>query len=148
MHRLLACIRLSNGLAGRWDKPEQTGMKDAKGKSMDTILIVDVDPERADLICGLLVENSVPAKRCQDIQEIRRAIEGDYLPAVIVAHCALVNYSFTELALLRHHPQVKLIFYCTDADQKSPGSVPKLPEDLAEILLKITDSRKTQTKAS
>ena len=115
---------------------------------MDTILIVDVDPDRADLICGMLLKNAVPSRRCQDIQEIRRAIEGDNRPAVIVAHCALVNYSFTELALLRHHPQVKLIFYCTDADQKSAGSVAKLPEELAEVLLRITESKKIQTKAS
>jgi DNA-binding NtrC family response regulator len=124
------------------------GMKGANQINMDTILIVDVDPERADLICRLLIENSVPARRCQDIQEIRRAIEEDHRPAVIVAHCALVNYSFTELALLRHHPQVKLIFYCTDADQKSVGSVAKLPEELTEILLKITEGKKVQTKAS
>jgi DNA-binding response OmpR family regulator len=115
---------------------------------MDTILIVDVDPERADLICGLLQENSIPSRRCQDVHEIRIAIESDNRPAVIVAHCALINYSFTELALLRHHPQVKLIFYCTDADQKSQGSVAKLPEDLAEVLLRITEGRQVQTKAS
>jgi len=114
---------------------------------MDTILIVDVDPERADLICGLLKENSIPSKRCQDVHEIRIAIESNNRPAVIVAHCALVNYSFTELALLRHHPQVKLIFYCTDVDQKSAGSVAKLPEELAEVLLRITEGKKLQPKA-
>jgi hypothetical protein len=126
----------------------QSGMKGAMRKVMDTILIVDVDPDRADLICGLLLKNSIPARRCQDIDEIRRAIEGDQQPAVIVAHCALVNYSFTELAMLRHHPQVKMIFYCTDAEQKAYGSIAKLPEDLAEILLKITDGKKVHPKAS
>ena len=115
---------------------------------MDTILIVDVDPERADLICGLLIKNSIPARRCRDIEEIQRAIDGDQRPAVIVAHCALVNYSFTELAMLRHHPQVKLIFYCTDGEQKAFGGVAKLPEDLSEILLKITDSKRIHPKAS
>ena len=111
-------------------------------------MIVDVDPERADLICGLLNKNSIPARRCQDLDEIQRAIDGDQRPAVIVVHCALVNYSFSELAMLRHHPQVKLIFYCTDAEQKAYGSIAKLPEDLAETLLKITESKKVHPKAS
>ncbi len=113
---------------------------------MDTILIVDVDPERADLICGLLNDNSVPATRCQDIEEIRFAIEDAHRPAVIVAHCALVNYSFTELALLRHHPHVKLIFYCTDAEQRAAGAVAQLPEDLAEIIIRITENKKILTR--
>ena len=117
-------------------------------KHMDTILIVDVDPERADLICSLLLKNAIPARRCQEIDEIRRAIDGAQRPAVIVAHCALVNYAFTELAMLRHHPMVKLIFYCTDAEQKALGTITKLPEDLAEILLKITDSKRAHPKAS
>lgn len=123
-------------------------MNAANAIGMDTILIVDVDPERADLICGLLHQNNIPSRRCQDVHEIRLAIEGNNRPAVIVAHCALVNRSFTELALLRHHPQVKMIFYCTDADQKSPGSVAKLPEELAEVLLRITENKKMQTRAS
>ena len=123
-------------------------MNSAIARSMDTILIVDVDPERADLICGLLLKNAIPARRCQDMEEITRAIDGDQRPAVIVVHCALVNYSFTELALLRHHPQVKLIFYCTDAEQKAYGGVANLPEDLAEILLKITGGSKVRPKAS
>jgi DNA-binding response OmpR family regulator len=115
---------------------------------MDTVLIVDVDPERADLICGLLISNGVPAKRCQDIEEIRHAIDGEHSPAVIVVHCALVNDSFTQLAMLRHHPQVKLIFYCTDGEQKAFGKVARLPEDLTEIILKITGSKRIHPKAS
>ena len=100
-----------------------------------------MDPIRADLICEMLRENDVVAKRCQNIDQTREAINSEDRPAVIVAHCALVNQAFTELARLRHHPKVKLIFYCTDPDERS-GTIAKLPEDLTEIIKKITESSK------
>jgi len=109
---------------------------------METILIVDVDPERADLICQMLNDHQVPASRCRNIFETRESIESVNRPAVIVAHCALIDYSFTELATLRHHPNVKMIFYCTDPDQRTPGEITMLPEDLTEILLKIAESKR------
>jgi len=53
--------------AGRDDRPPDSGggagTNTAKRKSMDTILIVDVDPDRADLICGMLLKNAVPSRR-------------------------------------------------------------------------------------
>lgn len=109
---------------------------------METILLVDVDPERADLICSLLNTNYVPARRCQNVTETREMINSDEMPAVIVVHCELVNHAFTELARLRHHPRVKLIFYCTDQSERI-GGVAKLPEELCEIIMRITESRKT-----
>jgi DNA-binding response OmpR family regulator len=114
---------------------------------MDTILLVDVDPERADLICSLLNSKRIPAKRCQNVLETREMIDSQEVPAVIVVHCDLVNHAFTELARLRHHPKVKLIFYCTDQSEKI-GGVAKLPEELCEIIMRITESRKTLLKVS
>ena len=114
---------------------------------METILLIDVDPSRADLICELLIENEVPAKRCQNLLEIREMIDSDKRPAVIVVHCALVNRSFTDLARLRHHPKVELLFYCTDPDERS-GSIMKLPEELTKIILRITESKRALLKAS
>ncbi len=108
---------------------------------METILLVDVDPDRADLICHLLNSNDIPAKRCQNVSETRKMINSDDMPAVIVVHCELVNYAFTELARLRHHPRVKLIFYCTDQSERI-GGVAKLPEELCEIIMRITESSK------
>lgn len=109
---------------------------------METILIVDVDPERADLICKMLNDHEVSATRCRNIFETTETIESANCPAVIVAHCALIERSFTELAVLRHHPNVKMIFYCTDPDQRTPGAITMLPEDLTEILLKIAESKR------
>jgi len=108
---------------------------------METILIVDVEPGRADLICQMLNDHQVSAMRCRNIFETRNAIESANCPAVIVAHCALIEHSFTEMATLRHHPRVKMIFYCTDPDQRTPGAITMLPEDLTEILLKIAESK-------
>ena len=109
---------------------------------MDTILIVDVDPARADEICELLRKNDVPAERCQNLPDIQRTIQSSNCPAVIVAHCAMLDRSFSQLAMLRHDPRVKLIFYCTDPGQRSPGRVPQLPEELTEVILRITESRR------
>jgi DNA-binding response OmpR family regulator len=115
---------------------------------METILIVDVDSERADLICTMMRDHNVPATRCHNISETRCAIEPENSPAVIVMHCALIENSFTEVAKLRKHPHVQLVFYCTDAGQKTPGIVTKLPEDLSEILLRITEKKRLLLKAS
>src|SRR5574341_773618 len=115
---------------------------------METILIVDVDPHRADLICKMLNDCSVTAERYGNIHEIREAIDSTNRPAVIVLHCALIENSFTEVAKLRNHPNVQLVFYCTDAGQKSPGVVTQLPENLTEILLRITEKRRLLPIAS
>ena len=113
----------------------------------ETILLVDVDPERADMICHLLSSHEITAKRCRNLDETIQAVNSDTLPAVIVAHCSLVHRSFTELARLRTHPHVKLLFYCTDKDEKS-GPVVKLPEELKEIILRIVESTRNLAKAS
>lgn len=113
----------------------------------DTILLVDVDPERADMICQLLSSHEISARRCRNLEETTQAVNSDNLPAVIVAHCSLVHRSFTELARLRTHPHVKLLFYCTDKDEKS-GPVMKLPEELKEIILRIVESTKNLARAS
>jgi DNA-binding response OmpR family regulator len=115
---------------------------------METILLVDVDSDRADLICKMLTENEVRASRCANVAEVLEEIESVHRPAVIVVHCELVHNAFTELAKLVHHPNVKLIFYCTDAEERSPGTVTKLPEDLGEIILKITESARLLKQAS
>ena len=67
---------------------------------------------------------------------------------MIVVHCELVHNAFTQLAKLVHHPNVKLIFYCTDAEERSPGTVAKLPEELGEIILKIMESARLLKQAS
>lgn len=113
----------------------------------ETILLVDVDPERADMICHLLTSHDIRARRCRNIDETTEAVNSENLPAVIVAHCSLVHRSFTELAKLRTHPHVKLLFYCTDKDEKS-GPVLKLPEELKEIILRIVESTKNLARAS
>lgn len=110
-----------------------------EGEMKETILLVDVDPERADNICDLLVSHEIPAKRCNNIEETKITIDSESRPAVIVAHCALVHHSFTELARLRTHPNVKLLFYCTDKEEKA-DPILKLPEELKEIILRITES--------
>jgi len=118
-----------------------------RSEGMDTILLVDVDPKRADLICELLNTSMIPAKRCQSVEETREMINSQDMPAVIVVHCDLVNRAFTELARLRHHPSVKLIFYCTDSSTKI-GEVARLPEELCKIIMRITESRKMLLRVS
>jgi Response regulator containing CheY-like receiver and SARP domains len=115
---------------------------------METILLVDVDSARADLICKMLVENEISASRCVNVEEVLQEIESVHRPAVIVVHCELVHNAFTQLAKLVHHPNVKLIFYCTDAEERSPGTVAKLPEELGEIILKIMESARLLKQAS
>ena len=115
---------------------------------MNTILIIDVDPQRARLISDLLKDHNVPSILCRDMDEIHAAMQTGSGPAVIVAHCALVNYTFTELAVLSSHPNVKLIFYCTDADQRPSSDIARLPDELTQILLKITETKKVQKKVS
>jgi hypothetical protein len=117
------------------------------GVMKETILLVDVDPERADMICDLLTAHEINVRRCRNIDETTNAINSENLPAVIVVHCALVHRSFTELARLRTHPHVKLLFYCTDKDEKS-GPVLKLPEELKEIILRIVESTRNLARAS
>ena len=62
-----------------------------EGLMKETILLVDVDPERADMICHLLTTHEIPAKRCRNIDETIEAINSESQPAVIVVHCALVR---------------------------------------------------------
>jgi PleD family two-component response regulator len=111
-------------------------------ETMDKVLIVDIDPKRADLIRSLLGEHQINAKRCRDFEEITTFIKADFSPVIIFVHCALLNYSFTELATLSHHSDVRLLFYCTDADHKSAETIAKLPEELGEVILRISESRK------
>ena len=111
-----------------------------------TILVVDLDPGRADVICDLLIMNEIPASRCRTLDDTIRAIDSENLPAVIVAHCSLINRSFTELADLRNHPHVRLLFYCTDKTQRS-GRIVKLPEELDEMILRITEISKNLAPA-
>jgi CheY-like chemotaxis protein len=115
---------------------------------METIVLVDGDSERADLICKMLVENDISATRCIDVLEILEEVESVHCPAVIVVHCEMIHNSFTQLARLIHHPNVKMIFYCTDPEERTPGTVPKLPEELSEIILRITESAKLLKQAS
>ncbi|MCI0417109.1 hypothetical protein L0222_30430 [bacterium] len=107
---------------------------------MDAILIVDIDPKRADLICDLLNQHQITAKRCNDFEEVRDFVV--LSPAVIFVHCALLNYSFTELAALSQQSHVRLLFYCTEADHKSARTIAKLPEDLGEVILRLNESNK------
>jgi hypothetical protein len=110
---------------------------------MDTVLIVvDIDPKRADSICSLLGEHDISAKRCRDFEEITDFMAARSSPAIIFVHCALLNYSFTELATLSHHSNVRLLFYCTDADHKNAETIVKLPEELSQVIIKITENRK------
>jgi len=109
---------------------------------MDTVLIVDIDPKRADLICSLLNQHQIIARRCRDFEEIEDFIEERLSPAIIFVHCALLNYSFPELATLSHHSDIRLLFYCTDADHKSAETIAKLPEELGEVILRITECTK------
>ena len=109
---------------------------------MDTVLILDIDPKRADMICSLLRQHQIGAKCCRDFEEITNFMEAGSFPAIIFVHCALVNYSYTELATLSHHSDVRLLFYCTDSDHKSAETIAKLPEELNEVVLRITDNRK------
>lgn len=113
---------------------------------METILIVDVNPERADLICEMLHDNEVEARRCRSIHETKEVVNSANCPAVVVAHCELINSSFTELALLRHHKNIKLLFYCTDGSEQ-PSNVMKLPEELAEIITRITENQRHLQRA-
>lgn len=115
---------------------------------METILLVDADPERADLICKMLIEHQIPASRCGNLTDTLEAIESIHRPAVIVVHCELVHNAFTQLARLIHHPNVKMIFYCTNPEERSPGTVAKLPEELGEIILRITESARLLKQAS
>lgn len=112
-------------------------------ETMDTVLIVDIDPKRADLIRSLLSQHQINAKRCRDFEEITNSMEAGLSPAIIFVHCALLNYSFTELATLSQHSDVRLLFYCTDADHKAAATIAKLPEELGEVVHKITEIRKT-----
>ena len=114
---------------------------------MDRVLIVDIDPKRADLVCDLLSEHRIAAKRCRDFQEIQESIEDRMFPTVIFAHCALLNECFTELAALSHHSDVRLLFYCTEANQKGARTIAKLPEELGDVILRINrSSQRKKTK--
>ena len=114
--------------------------------TMDTVLIVDIDPKRADSIRSLLSQYQISAKRCRDFEEITNFMETGQSPAIIFVHCALVNYSFIELANLNQHSNVRLLFYCTDADHKSAATIAKLPEELGDVILRITENRKIPGK--
>lgn len=118
------------------------------GRYMALIYILDVDPERAQRICSLLQQYELETIQCETIDEINEALDRTHQTVFIMVHCALVNYSFTELALLRHRGDAELIFYCTDADHKSSSSVIQLPEELDQIISRIKQGKPLQIKAS